>query len=98
MALASPHVTTLRPLRLPAAVADTVAPVAPRWLTHLFLFTVDGLAVFAALGLYRARVCNLRAVEYAHVARGDQRCQSGADVLCDPIEVAAGRGNAWFDE
>jgi hypothetical protein len=31
---------------------------------------VGGLAVFRVIGLYRARICNLRAVEYVRVARG----------------------------
>jgi len=33
-------------------------------------FVGGGLLVFGAMGLYRARVCNLRTVEYATLARG----------------------------
>jgi exopolysaccharide biosynthesis polyprenyl glycosylphosphotransferase len=33
-------------------------------------FVAGGLVIFGAMGLYRARVCNLRTVEYAHLARG----------------------------
>jgi exopolysaccharide biosynthesis polyprenyl glycosylphosphotransferase len=48
MAVANQTITTLRPLRLPAAVAGTDARVAPRWLTPLFLVTLDGVAVLGA--------------------------------------------------
>jgi exopolysaccharide biosynthesis polyprenyl glycosylphosphotransferase len=48
MAVANQNITTLRPLRLPAAVAGSDARVAPRWLTPLFLVTLDGLAVLGA--------------------------------------------------
>jgi exopolysaccharide biosynthesis polyprenyl glycosylphosphotransferase len=33
-------------------------------------FATGGLVIFSAMGLYRARVCNLRTVEYTHLARG----------------------------
>lgn len=32
--------------------------------------SVGGIAVFSAMGLYRSRVCNLRAVEFEHLVRG----------------------------
>src|SRR5450759_3987445 len=48
MAVANQTITTLRPLRLPAAVAGSDARVAPRWLTPLFLVTLDGVAVLGA--------------------------------------------------
>jgi len=35
-----------------------------------FAFVGGGLMIFGALGLYRARVCSLRTVEYANLVRG----------------------------
>jgi exopolysaccharide biosynthesis polyprenyl glycosylphosphotransferase len=48
MAVANHQVTTLRPLRLPAAVPGSDMRVAPRWLTPLFLLTLDGVAILGA--------------------------------------------------
>jgi exopolysaccharide biosynthesis polyprenyl glycosylphosphotransferase len=48
MAVANQHVTTLRPLRFPAAVAGRDVQVAPRWLMPTFLATLDGVAVLGA--------------------------------------------------
>ncbi|MDP9336421.1 MAG: sugar transferase, partial [Actinomycetota bacterium] len=39
-------------------------------LLSTIVLVVGGLAVFRVIGLYRARICNLRAVEYVRVARG----------------------------
>jgi exopolysaccharide biosynthesis polyprenyl glycosylphosphotransferase len=66
MAVANQHITTLRPLRLPAAVAGTEAHVAPRWLMPLFLVTLDGVAVVGATLVIG--VANLLPLLYAVLA------------------------------
>jgi exopolysaccharide biosynthesis polyprenyl glycosylphosphotransferase len=53
--------TALVPTSARSAVGLVLAAIA---------FVGGGLVVFSAMGLYRARVCNLRTVEYAHLARG----------------------------
>jgi exopolysaccharide biosynthesis polyprenyl glycosylphosphotransferase len=53
--------TALVPTSARSTVALVVAAIA---------FVGGGLVVFRAMGLYRARVCTLRAVEYAYLARG----------------------------
>ena len=60
-------------LTLSWVVATVFVPTSARSMFESVLATivlvVAGLAVFA-FGLYRARICNLRAVEYVRVARG----------------------------
>jgi exopolysaccharide biosynthesis polyprenyl glycosylphosphotransferase len=52
--------TELIPTKAQSRVALLVAAMA---------FVGGGLVIFSAMGLYRARVCSLRTVEYSHLAR-----------------------------
>jgi exopolysaccharide biosynthesis polyprenyl glycosylphosphotransferase len=55
-------------------VATEWIPTKMHWtvlpLLAAMAFVASGLLIFGAMGLYRARVCNLRTVEYANLGRG----------------------------
>ena len=61
-------------LLVAAVIAIVVVPGGPSSVVAMVLsaaaLIAGGLVVFGAVGLYRARVCTLRTVEYEHLARG----------------------------
>ncbi len=89
------------------AVAAVLAPPSARstWgsVVVVLALVVGGLAVFGAFGLYRARVCNLRTVEYERLFRGclivallALAVASVRGSVVRPREIVLGAALAWL--